>query len=172
MATLIVHVMTKCFSDLTLLYIIISTFSFSVILLFYFLYMLVIQINWVIFHLRLVLNLIPVLILALYFILRHIYGVLSLSGKSQMHSGYPVCFWWAIGNTCQYVLNDFFLAKESLSIAKCLGTRYGAVAYVTLAADLSLVSIMQTGNCDRVSTLAKHHFSTYITTTDGLQDSM
>ena len=48
----------------------------------------------------------------------------------------------------------------------------GAAAFAALAADVSLVSILQAGDWARVSTLARHHFSPYITTTDQHQDSV
>ena len=49
------------------------------------------------------------------------------------------------------------------------GTLWGAAAF---AAGVSLVSILQAGDWVRVSTLARHYFSPYITTVDQLQDSV
>ena len=46
----------------------------------------------------------------------------------------------------------------------------GAAASVALVAVVSLVSILQTGDWTRVSTLARHYFSPYITTIDWHQD--
>ena len=54
----------------------------------------------------------------------------------------PPCFWVIIGNTCQYVLNDFFLGKEILGIAKAhmsLGTLQDAVVLVAFMVGISLV---------------------------------
>ena len=41
-----------------------------------------------------------------------------------------------------------------------------------LPAGVSLVSILQAGDWTRVSTLARHYFSTYITTMEWHQDSV
>ena len=48
----------------------------------------------------------------------------------------------------------------------------GVAAFAALAAGASLVSILQVGDWTRVSTPARHYFSTYITTTDWHQDSV
>ena len=48
----------------------------------------------------------------------------------------------------------------------------GATASAALVAGVSLVTILQAGDWARVSTLARHYFSTYITTTDQHQDSV
>ena len=53
-----------------------------------------------------------------------------------------------------------------------LDSLHGAAASVALVAGVSLVSILQVGNWARVSTLARHYFSTFITTTDWYQDSL
>ena len=53
-----------------------------------------------------------------------------------------------------------------------LGSVQGVAASAASAAGVSLVTILQSGDWDRVSTLAKHYFSTYITTTDQHQDSV
>ena len=47
-----------------------------------------------------------------------------------------------------------------------LGSLKGAVASAALAAGVSLVSVLQMGDLTRVSTLARHYISTYITTTN------
>ena len=44
------------------------------------------------------------------------------------------------------------------------------VAFVVLTADIPLVSILRTGDWTKVSTSARHYFSTYITTMDWHQD--
>ena len=52
-----------------------------------------------------------------------------------------------------------------------MGFLWGAAVSTTLAAGVSLVSILQVDDWARVSTLARHYFSTYITTTAWYQDS-
>ena len=52
------------------------------------------------------------------------------------------------------------------------GSLQGVAASAALAAGVSLVTILQAGDWTRVSTLARHYFSTYITTTDQHQDPM
>ena len=52
------------------------------------------------------------------------------------------------------------------------GSLRGVAASAALAADVSLVTILQVGDWTRVSTPARHYFSTYNTTTDQHQDSM
>ena len=53
-----------------------------------------------------------------------------------------------------------------------LDTLQGAALSVALVAGVSLMFIMQAGNQARISTLAGHYFSTYITTKVGYQDSL
>ena len=48
----------------------------------------------------------------------------------------------------------------------------GVAASAALSAGVSLVAILQAGDWTRVSTPARHYFSTYITTMDQHQDSM
>ena len=48
----------------------------------------------------------------------------------------------------------------------------GVAASATSAAGVSLVTILQAGDWARVSTPARHYFSTYITTMDWHQDSV
>ena len=48
----------------------------------------------------------------------------------------------------------------------------GAAASAALVDGVSLVSILQAGDWARVSTLATHYFSPYITTMDWHQDSI
>ena len=52
----------------------------------------------------------------------------------------------------------------------CVVKEHMFLGYVALVADVSLMSILQKGDWARVSTLARHYFSTYITTTDQHQD--
>ena len=55
----------------------------------------------------------------------------------------------------------------------CLWVLSGGLAVsAALAAGVSLVTILQAGDWTRVSTPARHYFSTYITTTDRHQDSV
>ena len=52
------------------------------------------------------------------------------------------------------------------------GTVRSAAVYVAFATGVSLLSILQVDDWARVSTPARHYFSTYITTTDQYQDSV
>ena len=54
------------------------------------------------------------------------------------------------------------------------GLSLGAAASAALAAGVAMVSILQEGDCARVSMPARHYFSTYITaaTTDQHQASL
>ena len=57
----------------------------------------------------------------------------------------PAFFLVAVGSTCRYVLNIFFMAKKVLSIAKAHmseGTLSGAVASADVADGVFLVSIL------------------------------
>ena len=54
----------------------------------------------------------------------------------------------------------------------CLGSLWEAAASAASAAGVSLLSILQAGDCTKVSTPARHYFSPYITTTDWHQDSV
>ena len=61
-----------------------------------------------------------------------------------------------------------FRVAEVLSNAKVhlyLGSHWAAVSSVALVAGFALVYNLQAGDWARVSTLAKHYFSTYISTT-------
>ena len=65
--------------------------------------------------------------------------------------------------------------RKVLCVAKVhmsLGSLWGFAAFAALAADVSLVTILQAGDWARVSTPTRHYFSTYITTTDQYQDSV
>ena len=53
-----------------------------------------------------------------------------------------------------------------------LGSLQGIAASAALAAGVSLVTILQVVDWTRVSTPARHYFSTYITTMDQHQDSV
>ena len=54
----------------------------------------------------------------------------------------------------------------------CLWVLLGAEASAALVAGVSLVSILHAGDWARVSTPARHYFSTYITSIDWQQDSV
>ena len=61
------------------------------------------------------------------------------------------------------------------SVAKAhmsLGSVWGVAASAALAAGVSLVTILQAGDLTRVTTPARHYFSTYITTMDWHQESV
>ena len=62
----------------------------------------------------------------------------------------------------------YFWVRKILSLAmaqKSLVSLWGAVASSALVAGISLVSILQADEWARVSTPARHYFSTYITNT-------
>ena len=65
--------------------------------------------------------------------------------------------------------------RKVLSVAKAhmsLGCLWGVAASAALVAGVSLVTILQAGDWTRVSTPARHYFSTYITTINQHQDSV
>ena len=65
--------------------------------------------------------------------------------------------------------------RKVLGVAKAhmsLGSLQRVAASAALAAGVSLVTILQVGDWTRVSTPARHYFSTYITIIDWNQDSM
>ena len=65
--------------------------------------------------------------------------------------------------------------RKVLCVAKAhmsLGSLWGIAASAVMAAGVSLMSILQAGAWARVSTPARHYFSTYITTTDQHQHSV
>ena len=65
--------------------------------------------------------------------------------------------------------------REVLCVAKAhmsLGSLWGFAASTSLAAGVSLVTILLASDWARVSTPARHYFSTYITTVDQYQDSV
>ena len=83
-------------------------------------------------------------------------------GNNRQH--WPVCA-KTISSWVQKVLS---VPKAHMSP----GSLQGVAASAALAAGVSLVTILQTGDWTRVSMPARHYFSTYITTTDQHQDSM
>ena len=65
--------------------------------------------------------------------------------------------------------------RKVLCVAKAHmspGSLWGVAASAAFAAGVSLVTILQVGDWTRVSTPARHYFSTYITTMDQHQDSV
>ena len=83
-------------------------------------------------------------------------------GNNRQH--WPVCA-KTISSKVRQVL---CVAKAHMS----LGSLWGVAASTALGAGVSLVSILQAGDWAKVSTPARHYFSTYITTTDRHQDSV
>ena len=83
-------------------------------------------------------------------------------GNNRQH--WPVCA-KTISSWVQKVL---CVAKAHMS----LGSLWGVAASAALEAGVSLVTILQAGDWTRVSTPARHYFSTYITTMDWHQDSV
>ena len=133
------------------------------------------QIFGVIFLLRFILSLIPMLIYALFFIWKAYLRctepcgmkpdglcVTSLFlGNNRQHR--PVC----AKTISSWVRKVLCVAKAHMS----LGSLWGAAASAALVAGVSLVSILQTGDWAKVSTPARHYFSPYIPTTYWHQDS-
>ena len=83
-------------------------------------------------------------------------------GNNRQHM--PVCT-KKISSCVRQVL---IIAKEHVSLT----TVQGAATSTALVAVVSLVSILQTGDLSRVSTPARHYFSTYLTATDWHQCSL
>ena len=83
-------------------------------------------------------------------------------GNNRQHQ--PVC----AKTISSWVRKVLGVAKAHLS----LGSLQGVAASAALAAGVSLVTILQAGDWTRVSTPARHYFSTYITTMDRDQDSV
>ena len=83
-------------------------------------------------------------------------------GNNRQHQ--PVC----AKTISSWVWKVLSVGKAHMSLAFL----QGVAASAALAAGVSLVTILQTGDWTRVSTPARHYFSTYITTTDRHQDSM
>ena len=83
-------------------------------------------------------------------------------GNNRQHR--PVC----AKTISSWVRKVLGVAKAHMS----LGSLWGVATSAALAAGVSLVTILQAGDWTRVSTLARHYFSTYITTTDRHQDSV
>ena len=75
---------------------------------------------------------------------------LSFLGKNMQHR--PVC----VKTVSSWVRKVLCVAKVHMS----LGFLWGTAASVALAAGVSLVSNMQAGGWTRVSTPARHYFST------------
>ena len=83
-------------------------------------------------------------------------------GNNRQHQ--PVC----AKTISSWVWKVFSVAEAHMS----LGSLQGVAASAALAAGVSLVTILQVGDWTRVSTPARYHFSTYITTMDRHQDSV
>ena len=83
-------------------------------------------------------------------------------GNNRQHR--PVC----AKTISSWVRKVLCIAKAHIS----LGYLLGAAVSTVLAAGVSLVSILQAGDWAKVSMLARHYFSSYITTMDQHQDSV
>ena len=83
-------------------------------------------------------------------------------GNNRQH--WPVC----AKTISSWVRKVLGVAKAHMS----LGSLWGVAASAALAAGVSLVTILQAGDWTRVSTPARHYFSTYITTMDRHKDSV
>ena len=155
---------------------IISTLFFSIMLLFSFPCLVARQIIQVIFPLRFVLSLTPVLIFVLFFIWRLIADVLNPFRKKPDGSRVTSLF---LGNNrqhrpvCAKTISSW--VRKVLCVAKAHmspGSLQGAAAFAALAAGVSLVSILQTGDWARVSTVARHYFPLTLLTMNWHQDSV
>ena len=83
-------------------------------------------------------------------------------GNNRQHQ--PVC----AKTISSWVRKVLCVAKGHMS----LGSVWGVSASTALAAGVSLDTNLQVGDWTRVSTPARHYFSTYITTTNWYQDSV
>ena len=119
------------------------------------------------------------LIFALCFTWRLTYAILNLFRRSQMDLMWVICFFFFFGHNrkhlpvCAKTISSW--VRKVLGITKAHmspSTLHGAVMSAALAADISLVSMLQAGDWVRVSTTARHYFSTNITTMDQHQDSL
>ena len=81
-------------------------------------------------------------------------------GNNRQH--WPVC----AKTISSWVRKVLCVVKAHMS----LGSLQGVAASAALVAGFSLVTILQAGDWTRVSTPARHYFSTYITTMDQYQD--
>ena len=91
---------------------------FSIMLLFLFMHLMVRWIDQAFIYLLYILNFIPVLIFALFFIQRLIYVVLNHLERSCMDFRRPLCSLVTIDGICQYVLRwftCFLLGKEGFN---------------------------------------------------------
>ena len=73
------------------------------------------------------------------------------------------------------MLKPFLLGSAKFSVLLkqiFLASLWKAATSAGLAADVSLVSILQAGDWAKVSMPARHYFSTYITAMDQHQDSV
>ena len=83
-------------------------------------------------------------------------------GNNRQHR--PIC----AKTISSWVRKVLCVAKAHMSPVS-LGV---AAASAALVAGVSLIFILQAGDWTKVSTLARHYFSPYITTTDQHQDSV
>ena len=115
-------------------------------------------------------NLCPVFYLKAY--LRHTESFRKKPDGSQVTSlflGHNRQHWPVCAKTISsWVWKVLGVAKAHMSP----GSLWRVAASAALAAGVSLVTILQAGDWTRVSTLARHYFSTYITMTDRHQDSV
>ena len=134
------------------------------------------QIVWVIFPLRFILSLTPMLIFALFFYFKA-YLRCTESFRMKPDGSHVTSLY--LGNSRQYwpvcakTISSW--VRKVLCVVKALmslGSLQGVAASAALAAGVFLVSILQAGDWARVSTPARHYFSTYITTMDWHQDSV
>ena len=131
-------------------------------LLFLFWHLVVRCISWTIFQLKFILNLM-LIFCQVFYLKTHLCYTEPFRKKSD---GSHVCSSF-LGNNSQNMpvsWNDFFLCKVHFRYCKgtSLGTLWGATVSSAFVDGISLVSILQADDWARVSTQAKHYFSTYI----------
>ena len=134
--------------------------------LFRFWYLVLRWINWVIFHLKFILNLTLMLIFALYFN----WGIPTLYWAFQEEVTWSSVYALFLGNnrqhmpTCAKIISSW--VRKVLDVRKehmFISTLSGTAVPPAFAAGVSLVSIQQSGDWARVSTPARNQFSMYIT---------
>ena len=131
-------------------------------LLFVFLCLVARQIIHIIFLLRFVLSLIPILIFALFFYLKAYLRCTEPFRMKPDGSYVTSLFWVTIGGTGLSVLKAFLLGYRNFFVLlKCIchwALSGGTAASVALAAGVSLVTILQAGDWAKVSMPARHYF--------------
>ena len=107
------------------------------------------QIDCIIYNLKFALNLILMIVFALYFTYHLDCAIICLLERSEMDLMCPLSFWVKVGGTCLSVLKPFLLGFGGFGVLLrhiSPGTLHGAVVSPTLVGCVSLVSILQASN--------------------------